>query len=383
MTSRPGNRALAYLRYTRGKALCHLVRVDRTDGVVLAFTDWDRNITVGQLTFLTAKTVGLSAERREGGMRSGDQEFYGVIDGQHVRIHDLAGYRYRGAVVTQSIVDARFPWIEVSRTVKVVTDVKFTETGWTATMQMLSQTLERPKGGRFNGVNSPNCLYRLGGPFCKKDISGFTTAGVRVTSVVTPNVSFLTHADSWRASYADDFFREGVIQWLWAPPSASGTITSAITGGATATVTDSTKSWTVNEHVGRSARVLRNAAGVTSPNGFAQEYKLIVSNTATTLTLAGPWSNSYGVGQHYDVAGPSDKAGTSSPIIYYADGTRRLDLFFPTPRPIVVGDSGIVEPGCDGLPGTCKGKYDNLENHGGIDARAPTASDIIKTPEDN
>lgn len=355
--------------------MCHLVTILRTDGVQLDFTDWDRDIVVDGTTFKSAKTVGFSAERREGALRSGDQEFYGVIDGQYVKIHDLLGFRYRGATVTQRSVDARYPWIQTNRSVKRITSVKYSQTGWTATMEMLSQTLERPRGGRFNGVNSPICGYQLGGIYCKKDLSTWNTSGVRISSVETPRVSFFTYAASWKASYADDFYREGEFEFVWGPPVLSSTTTSSITAGATS-LTDTSAAMTVDEHIGKAVRILSAA------NGYAYEYKSITSNTATTVSF-GALSNSYPSGTNYDIVENSDLKGLVVPIAYYRNSDRRVSLFFPTPIDFVIGESGIVRPGCDGLHGTCKGKYDNLLNHGAIDDKAPTANDIIKTPEDN
>jgi len=69
-----------------------------------------------------------------------------------------------------------------------------------------------------------------------------------------------------------------------------------------------------------------------------------------------------------------DNAGIVSPILTYVHGTRRVELTFPTPFPIVVGDRAILRPGCDGLRGTCMAKFagketptvmGNMKNHGG------------------
>ena len=49
--------------------------------------------------------------------------------------------------------------------------------------------------------------------------------------------------------------------------------------------------------------------------------------------------------------------GTISPIVESSGATRSMRLLLPTPFDIVVGDRGIVRPGCDGLVGTCNSKF--------------------------
>ena len=84
MTSRPGQMAEDLLRYNRGKQLAHCLRVVALDGSVLLFTDHDRQVTVEQNVYLPIVLGSLSADRREGGLRSGDQDVRGIIDGQNI-----------------------------------------------------------------------------------------------------------------------------------------------------------------------------------------------------------------------------------------------------------------------------------------------------------
>lgn len=52
-----------------------------------------------------------------------------------------------------------------------------------------------------------------------------------------------------------------------------------------------------------------------------------------------------------------DNVGTISPIQTYEHSARGVTLTFDAPSPIQVGDRAILRPGCDGLRGTCIGKF--------------------------
>ena len=366
--------ALDMLRKSTGKAVCWLVEVWRTDGVVIRFTDHDRNLTVNGDVYLAAQSISMSDEVRGAAMRSSNQDVSGVIEGQTVKIKDLLGNRYRGAKVIEKMVDWRYPWVVFYEAYKKIIQIQFTMTGWVAKVESLSQALSRDKGGRFNGVHSPICGYLLGGIYCRANISSYIQTGVRVSTINSSRLSFNTVSTTWNGTFANKFYAEGEFEFIWAAPAVTGTTTLAITAGGT-TLQDTTKSWTVNEHAGKYARVLNTA------NGWVAEYRLIKSNTSNTLTLARAWSAAHSLGVNYDICPPCENFGQIVPIISYAATNNRIDLYLPSNLLISVGDSGIVRPGCDGSFQTCKVKYGNQLNHGGIDTDAPLPVDLTEIAE--
>lgn len=367
MTTRPGEWAQATWRKFRTKRPCNLVKITRTNGAVLTFTDHDRPIDFEGATYSPITFAGMSAERREAAMRSGNQEAYGIIDGTYVLLPDLIGDRYRGAEVHHVITDFELPLLVIARHWKRIRAVTWTGSFFTATLEGRTQDLTRPAGGRFGGFFTVTCPYKLGGVYCKKVLSGdMVHMGIAVDSLVHPRMEFLTETSRWTASFDDDYFRDGEIDWRWSAPVDSGTATSGVT---LTTLTDSTQSWTTDEHVGREVRILSGAAG------RVVDWSGITANTATTLTFDA--NNTYPSGTHYDIAGYCENLGHVSPIAGYEDSTRGITLLFPTPFPIALGDSGTVKVGCDGLKTTCKNKFDNLDNFGG-DPEAPSAGKVVK-----
>lgn len=377
MTTRPGLATVDVLRKSRSKHLCHAIKITRQDGFVLRITDHDRVFTFEGEQYQPVTMGELSAERREAALRAGDQEARGFVDGSIVTIPDLLGNRYRGAEVRDVILDWANPRHVPVRHRKWIRTVSWTGSGFVGVLHARSQVMQRPAGGRFAGVFTQQCLYKLGEPnTCKADVgidTIFAGAGARVETILDDRMEFELAAGVgvWPV---DDFYRDGEIQWRWAPASVTGTCTATTT---TTTLTDNTKSWTTNEHAGREVRILG------APGSFvlSSKWARIVSNTATTVTFA-TQANMAGhtAGTDYDICGLCANLDVVSPIVYYTQGNRRIQLLLPTPFPIVVNDSGIIRAGCDGLVGTCKEKFDNLINHGG-DPFAPSASAIIEPPE--
>jgi len=362
-------------RRSRTKRPCNLVKITMVTGEVVYMTDLDRQITFDGATYRPVVFAGMSAERREAAMRSGNQEVYGIIDGNYVVLPDLLGDRYRGAEVEHVITDFAFPALAIARHRKWIRSVSFTGSNFVATLEGRTQVLTRPAGGRFGGTFTVQCPYKLGGAFCKVDMgaSGRTQAGVTVSDVINSRMIVGTDADTYTASFDDDFFRDGDIQWMWAAPDDTGTTTSS---GSTTQLVDSTKSWTTDEHVGKEVRFLSGAGGYVETVGTRIDYSRIVANDATTLTFE-EMGGSYASGTSYDICGPCDNRGTTSPVVRYVDGSRRVELLFPTPFDIVLGDSGVLRSGCNGLFTTCKTKFANQLNFGG-DHEAPTAGKVVE-----
>lgn len=374
MTTRPGNRVTSDLRYTRSKRRVVLTKVIRSDGFVLRISDHDRAITFDGEVYEPMLLGAYSADRREAGFKTGDQDVSGVADGATILIADLKGNLYLGAEVRQVITDWLMPWAVKARHRRWIRAIKRSGLWWIATLEGRTQNLTRPRGGRLGGTFARRCHYQLGHTTtCRKDVSigtGYAGAGARVDVVLRQRWHVDFDVATWPGSFADDYFREGSFRWMWSSPDVSSTTTANSTA---TTLTDSGASWTVNEHAGKWVKFLTGAgAGVEGAS-----YSRILSNTATVLT----WEDSlptYASGKHYEIAPQCANHGHNSAIARYVHTGRIVTLLLPTPFDIEVGDSGIWVAGCDGLMSTCKTKFNNLPNFGGRDALAPNGQQIVE-----
>lgn len=216
MTLRLDNAPLQSMRLWRGKTLCTLFRIQRKDGTVALFTDHDRPLERDGETYLPIGLGNISAERREAGFRSGNQEATGPIDGSTMLIAALEGDRYRGAMVHQRIVDWRMPWLDHYRAVKTVRQMKWDGSRYTAELEGLTARLGRPVGGRFGGTFTTTCPYTLGeANTCRKDISADVKVAVSVQTIADDRMRVAFDVASWTggSSAVDNYYRDGEIEW--------------------------------------------------------------------------------------------------------------------------------------------------------------------------
>jgi hypothetical protein len=364
------------LRYQRSKHLTHLLLITRKDKETLAVTDHDRAITFEGQTYRPIIFGALSADRREGALRTGDQEASGTIDSIQITASDIDAQNYVGAEVRQVIVDWRNPTIVLARHRRWIRRMTRTGSSFTATLEGRAQQLQRPNGGRFGGYFTTKCQYRLGGPFCKKDIS----------------------------------------DWVEFNATNNGNATAV----AFDSLQDSTQSWIVNQYQSTASEsfycLLRPNIGSPTINTGAGQIRKILSNTSTTIQLEESFTTlpsqtiGYRLGRGYTVntvargryeftmnsmtantdqffrdgtvlwtTGPN--IGRVFPIADYRSSDRKIVLLTPTPFDIVAGHRAIIIVGCDGLIGTCRDKFNNVANFGG-DPYAPSAQQLVEPPED-
>jgi uncharacterized phage protein (TIGR02218 family) len=381
MTTRPGNLGLDSLRYTRGKFLCHLLLITRKDKETLAVTDHDRAITFEGNTYRPIIFGSLSADRREGALRSGDQDAQGIIDEIYITASDLDAQNYLGAEVRQVIVDWTKPYIVLARHRRWIRKMTRTGQSFTATLEGRAQQLQRPQAGRFGGFFTTKCQYRLGGPFCKKDVS----------------------------------------EWLQIRAVETGTTAGQATATSIDSIADSTKSFTVDQFAPTASQHWYITTAIGNSDIGSGQFRKILSNTATTVFVDTPFDTQpnsaigYRIGRGYPVTTVTraryeikvsgmtstipgtttdqfyrdgaviftsgDNIGRVVPIADYRASDRRIVLLTPTPFDIALNDTVIVQVGCDGLIGTCRDKFNNILNFGG-DPFAPSAQQLIEPPEE-
>jgi uncharacterized phage protein (TIGR02218 family) len=375
MTTRPGRGALDLLRLTRGKRLCHLIRVVPQSIPTLLLTDHDRMVTFGGDTFSPISFGSMSADRREAAFRTGNQEVIGSINGEQITVPHLNAHQYVGAEVTITVVDWQFPWLVFAQHRKWIRSIRHDGSSFVGTLEGRSQSLQHPSGGRFGGSFTTYCPYELGdAATCKKDIStweflvrvDFQPENRRIFKLSTtllPN-----NNPSTGSAFVDDFFRDGSIEWLYDPAPAG----LPWTGLTTTTLTDSSASWVTDEHAGKFIIIL--------DAGLALAHSEIVSNTSTVLTFRENASASATAGA-YTIAAASSIRGVVSPIVSYQHSDRQIEVLVPTPKNIALGTWAIIRPGCDGLLNTCRVKFANQLNFGG-DPFAPNAVQVIEPVDD-
>ena len=343
-------------------------KITRTDGDVLRLTSHDRDIWFENELYTATILQASSADRREAALRAGEQELYGYLDGETILSSDLLTYAYRGARIETSVIDFVRPWLVYGQHTRWVRSITRSGSRWTASVEGRTAQLDRPNAQRFGGTWHKECPYKLGGEYCKADVSSSTHI-VQVGSGPHSRSSFNTFGHP--AGTLENFYRDGSVEWY----AGTGTTYAAYTASDPGGITDSTASWTPGEFEG-SYLMVREPT-----ESWPNEKQLIVANSETYIAVAG-FGYTPAAGGVYTIVDASDKGGTSSPIVSDDGPTNTWNLLIPVPRPIIAGEWVKVHPGCDGLITTCDSKFDNVINHGG-DQYAPSGHEIIEQPEDN
>jgi uncharacterized phage protein (TIGR02218 family) len=347
VTIRSGNQALQNQKWRRAQTLCTVFKVTRLDGYILRFTDHDRTLTIDGDAYTPTFLGSISAERRDGDLKTSNQEARGIVDGSTVLIPDLMGNKYRGAKVEQTIVDWRRPWVWHYRATKRIRMMSYDGSAWVATLEGLSAQMQQPVGGRFGGTHSQQCTYTLGdATTCKADISDdliYNETSITVATTGTTSILIAVTGTPWTVNqWAGYYFhmRSGAQRGKERRVLSNTANVLTLESSLDAAPLNGQVGW-----LGRGPRV----ATVVSPR---MEFTITAGDFPTASTYAdeffrdGEWEWTTG-----------DNAGTISPIIEYDNGTRTVRLLLPTPFDIDANDRGIMRPGCDGLIGTCFTKF--------------------------
>jgi uncharacterized phage protein (TIGR02218 family) len=155
---------------------CHCWRLSRGDGVVMGFTDHDRDLVFNSVTFRA--NTGLSPSQQEStlGLAAGGTEADGALSDDSLTEADLLNGRYDGASVESWLVD----WTNVADRVLIdiatIGEVRRSEHAFSAELRSAAHFFDQPQGRYFQR----GCAADLGDTLCGVDLGDarFKTNGV-------------------------------------------------------------------------------------------------------------------------------------------------------------------------------------------------------------
>lgn len=184
--------------------LASLWRIERRDGAVLGFTDHDRDLAHGGLTYRAASGFTPTAVASSAGLAVDNLEIRSVLDSDDIAEADLMAGLYDGAVVEVCMVDHAAP--DAGRLFVrkgVLGEVRTGDHGFVAEVRGLADAFAHGMGQ----VYSPTCRAELGDGRCRLDPRPFTVAGE-----VGAAESRRAFTDAARGE-AEGWFRHGVLTW--------------------------------------------------------------------------------------------------------------------------------------------------------------------------
>jgi len=181
-------------------------RVIRRDGVVLGFTDHDRDLTFDGVTHRAASGFTASAIQSDLGLSVSNLDVEGALSSAAIAEADLAAGRYDGAECLVHLVN----WQDVSQRVLLrrgwIGQVTRGRSGFSAELRGLADALDQTIGRSFER----RCAWNLGDTRCRVDLSG---PGRRATVTVTAVASRIAVAVAGIEAFSDGVFDQGRLVW--------------------------------------------------------------------------------------------------------------------------------------------------------------------------
>jgi uncharacterized phage protein (TIGR02218 family) len=175
---------------TVGRTVCFTScwKVTRVDGTTLCFTDHNKSLVFDGLTYEPGYSATASARQRVLGSDPQNLELKGFITSNKITDTDIRSGLYRNAMVTEFVVDWRFPDAGAyAINVFYIDNVKWDLDHWVAQLSGQKMRLN----ARVGDLYTRNCRYILGDSRCGVSLAGLTVTS-SVSSVVKPKLRIAT-----------------------------------------------------------------------------------------------------------------------------------------------------------------------------------------------
>lgn len=186
--------------------LCRCWRVDRRDGLVMGFTDFDRDLVFDAVTYKAASGFTATAIEGQLGLAVSNLDVQGALSSDALTEDDLHGGRYDDAAVTIYLVN----WSDVAQRVVLragnLGQVARGKLAFSAELRGLAARLDQPAGRIFQR----SCAWDLGDARCGIDLNA---AGRNGTGAVTQVLDAFEFLASGLSGVASGVLTRGKLVW--------------------------------------------------------------------------------------------------------------------------------------------------------------------------
>src|SRR3954467_1182285 len=181
-------------------------KLTRRDGVVMGFTDHDRDLIVDGVTFRAGTGFTSSEAATRFGLSVDGAEISGALADDSLTDADLAAGRYDAAQVETWLVDWSEPQLKVLIARGTLGEVKREGRAFSAELRGLADLLSQESGRLYTA----RCGADLGDSRCKVDLSNPALRGAGAISAVEGASIFVA---SGLDGFADGWFSLGRLLW--------------------------------------------------------------------------------------------------------------------------------------------------------------------------
>ncbi|MBO9097837.1 MULTISPECIES: DUF2163 domain-containing protein [unclassified Rhizobium] len=194
--------------------LCHCWRVVRRDGIVLGFTDHDRDLAFLATRFLAASGFAASDGEEQAGLPATTSDVTGGFSSEAISEADLAAGRYDAARVEVYLVNWSAPDQHLLLKVQEIGAVTRQIGQFQAELRSLAARLSEPQGRIYNR----RCDAIVGDPRCGIDLA---LPRYRAEGLVASVEDATRMTLSGVAGFADGYFARGSLVFLDGPNSGT------------------------------------------------------------------------------------------------------------------------------------------------------------------
>ena len=181
-------------------------RIERRDGVVIGFTDHDRNLTFGGVDYLAATGAQGAAIDTSADLAVDNSEIEGVFNTDALRAEDLLAGRYDGATIDIYRVNWANPDMHIHLKSGFFGEVEKSGDRFRAEFRGLSQSLDQPVGRLYQRL----CDADLGDERCRVDLSNNAFTATAIVTERQSDEGFVAEALS---GFEENWFANGLLTW--------------------------------------------------------------------------------------------------------------------------------------------------------------------------
>lgn len=184
---------------------CHCWRLARRDGRLMGFTDHDRDLTFGDLTYYANAGLTASELENSASLSTSVREAVGALTDDSLNETDLQNGLYDGATVESWLVDWSAPEDRLLLDVATIGEVRRDDIAFTAELRSVAHIFDQPQGRAFQH----NCSANIGDSRCKINLDA--PAYSRQATVVSAQIDLLMTTLDRTAP--DGFFTNGAVRF--------------------------------------------------------------------------------------------------------------------------------------------------------------------------
>jgi uncharacterized phage protein (TIGR02218 family) len=190
-------------------ALATCWRLTRTDGLVLGFTDHDRELVIEGLTYRAASAYSRSAIASRTGLAVDNLDLEGLLDSDAISEEELRAGRFDRAAIEVFLVNWQALGQGVVRLRRgTLGEVRLQGGLYRAELRGMAQALTAPAVE----VYTPECRADLGDHRCQVDLAALTVAGTVVSTADRRTITTSNLTDPLPG--VSGLYNGGVLSWI-------------------------------------------------------------------------------------------------------------------------------------------------------------------------